>query len=97
MPIIKSAKKALNRGEFLREVNSKFKAQSKASIKSIKKEVSKLDKETPTKETLANLDVMLKKAQSDIDKAKRRNILNKNTAARKKSSLAKMVNNVKAK
>lgn len=97
MPIIKSAKKALRRSATLRERNAKFKIQAKASIKSIKKEVVKLDKESVSKDSVKDLDLMLRKAQSDIDKAKRRNILHKNTAARRKASLAKLVNSVKAK
>lgn len=91
MPIIKSAKKALKRSQFLRNRNYKFKVNAKYSIKLLKKEVLKSEKDSLDNASIEKLNTMLKKAYQDIDKATRRNIFHKNNASRKKSKLAKMV------
>ncbi len=93
MPITSSAKKALKRSEKLQERNLKFKSSMKSEIKKIKKEVEKVSKWEVKKDSLKN---MLDTVYSAIDKAKKRNILHKNAAARKKSKLTKMVNKILA-
>jgi len=81
MAIIKSAKKASRRSIVLRERNLVFKLAMKKDIKTFKKALDAWE----DKEKLANL---LSVAYSSIDKCKRRNILHKKTASRKKSRLA---------
>ena len=75
MPIIKSAKKAARQAEKRTAHNQQIKKDIKTAIKAFQK--------TPTGENL-------KKAQSELDKAVKKNLLNKNTAARKKAALAKI-------
>lgn len=74
MPIIKSAIKKMRQDEVRRARNAQFKRNLKAAIKAFQ---AKLTPET------------FKKAQSEIDKAVKKNILEKNTAARRKANLAK--------
>ena len=63
--------------------NHYFKQDLKVSISLLKKSI----KQGKTDE----IDSLLKKAYSSIDRAAKRNILHKNNAARKKSRLAKFV------
>lgn len=72
MPIIKSAKKAARQAEKRTAHNEKLKKDIKAALKAFKK--------NPTAETLS-------KAQSEYDKAVKKDLLKKNTAARRKAKL----------
>ena len=72
MPIIKSAKKAARQAVKRTEHNKVIKKDIKAALKAFKT--------NPTPETLA-------KAQSEYDKAVKKNLLKKNTAARRKARL----------
>ena len=89
MPIIKSAKKALRGSEKKRVFNVRRKRAMKDSIKEIDKLVlAKGKKEAEAK---------LSEAYKAIDKAAKRGVIKKNTASRKKSRLAKMINKVEVK
>ena len=75
MPIIKSAKKAARQAEKRTRHNVEIKKAIKAALKAFKA--------NPTPETLA-------KAQSEYDKAVKKDLLKKNTAARRKAKLHKI-------
>lgn len=72
MPIIKSAKKAARQAEKRTKHNAEIKKAIKAALKEFKK--------NPSTTTLA-------KAQSEIDKAVKKNLLAKNTGSRRKAKL----------
>ncbi len=72
MPIIKSAKKAARQAETRTARNAKIKKDIKVAVKAFKSK--------PTKETLA-------KAQSEYDKAVKKDLMKKNTASRRKAKL----------
>ena len=72
MPIIKSAKKAARQATKRTEHNVELKKDIKAAVKAFKAK--------PSKTTLA-------KAQSEFDKAVKKDLLKKNTAARRKAQL----------
>lgn len=75
MPVIKSAKKALRQSIFKKSLNEKTKGQMRDAIKFFRA--------NPTVENL-------KKAQSMIDRASKKNVIHKNKAARLKSNLSKL-------
>ena len=75
MPIIKSAKKAARQTAKRTEHNVKLKKDVKAALKAFKSH--------PTAATLA-------KAQSEYDKAAKKNLIKKNTASRRKAKLHKL-------
>jgi len=75
MPIIKSAKKAARQAEKRTAHNVEIKKSIKAALKAFKL--------NPTKENLS-------KAQSEYDKAVKKDLLKKNTASRRKANLAKI-------
>ena len=75
MPIIKSAKKAARQAEKRTRHNVEIKKSIKAALKAFKA--------NSTPETLA-------KAQSEYDKAVKKDLLKKNTAARRKAKLHKI-------
>lgn len=80
MPIIKSAKKAL-RGSIRKHVfNTKRKEAMKASVKGVRKLVAEKKVEDARKALVL--------AYKALDKAAKRGVIKKNTAARKKSRLA---------
>ncbi len=81
MPIIKSAKKAL-RGSRRKRV---FNLRRKETMRRVTKEVEKLIQEG--KQADANSKLAL--AYKAIDKAAKRGVIKKNTAARKKSRIAR--------
>ena len=83
MPIIKSAKKALRGSQRKKVYNDRRNKAMKGAIKDVKKLV--VAKES--KKALAEL----KAAYQAIDKAAKRGVIKKNTAARKKSRLSKLV------
>lgn len=74
MPIIKSAKKAARQAEKRTANNQQIKKSIKTALKAFKA--------APTAENMA-------KAQSEYDKAVKKGLLKKNTASRRKASLAK--------
>ena len=83
MPIIKSAKKRV-------KVSAKKQARNyavRSKVKSSIRKVLDLLKEGKTEEAQK----ALQKAYRELDMAAKKNILHKNSAARKKSSLAKKV------
>ena len=72
MPIIKSAKKAARQAEKRTKHNAEIKKAMKTAFKEFEK--------NPSMKTLA-------KAQSEIDKAVKKNLLDKNTGSRRKAKL----------
>jgi small subunit ribosomal protein S20 len=86
MPIIKSAKKRVKTTEKKTAQNREWKDRLKNAIKDMEKAVEAGDKEAAAEQ--------LKETKKVIDKAVTRNILHKNNAARKKSRLTKMYNNM---
>lgn len=82
MPIIKSAKKAARSSLRKKALNDMRKKAMKEITKKIEK-TSKADKDGAKK--------LLSSAYQAIDKAEKRGVIKKNTAARKKARLAKLV------
>jgi len=82
MPIIKSAKKAARQADARRAHNVEIKKDIKAALKAFKT--------NPTAENLS-------KAQSEYDKAAKKNLLKKNTASRRKAALARFAKEANAK
>ena len=80
MPIIKSAKKAARQADKRTAHNVEIKKDIKNAVKAFKA--------NPTPETLA-------KAQSEYDKAVKKDLLKKNTASRRKAKLHAMMKAVK--
>ncbi len=74
MPIIKSAKKAARQAEKRTAHNQEIKKTIKTALKTFKA--------NPTAENLS-------KAQSEYDKAVKKDLMKKNTASRRKAALAK--------
>lgn len=83
MPITDSAKKALRQSKKRRKRNLHYKSRMKKTIKEITEliEAEKIKKARD----------LLPEAYKAIDKAAKQNIIHENTAARKKSRLAKKV------
>ena len=79
MPIIKSAKKRVKVAKKATVRNSKTKRSLKTAVKAFHASLKSGKKSGDT----------LSKAQSEIDKATKKNVIHKNKAARKKSQLAK--------
>ena len=84
MANLKNAKKRVLVNEKKEVRNNNYLASTKTAIKNTERAIAKKDK----KEAEANLKTAIKR----IDKATGANVLNKNTAARKKSRLTKKVN-----
>lgn len=84
----KSAAKRVLINERNRLNNNRYRSLVKTFTKKYLQslEAYKLD---PTEENKENLTLLLNLAYSKIDKAKKKNVLTKNTAARRKSRLAK--------
>ena len=87
MPITKGAEKAHRQSERKRVFNVRRKSAMKDADKAIQKAVSTGDK-SAAKELVA-------KAYKAIDKAAKRGVIKKNTAARKKSRITARVKSVK--
>jgi small subunit ribosomal protein S20 len=83
MPVKKAAKKAYKRSVKLRDVNALHRTAMKKAVKELKKAVVASSDDVKT---------LAVKAQSLVAKAKKNNIVHKNTAARKQSQIAKMAN-----
>lgn len=96
MPIKKSAKKALKQNIKRRKINIKAKNKMKSLIKELNEFIEKLGKssEKPSLENIKELREKLRFAYKAIDKASKKRVIKKNTAARKKSKLAKKVNSI---
>lgn len=87
MPIIESAKKRVRSSKKKEKVNRKWKDRVKDAIK----DYEELIEENKVEEA----EEQLKETKSVIDKAVKNNILHQNNAARKKSRLSKMLNEIK--
>lgn len=84
----KAAIKRIKTSERKRQENLPYKSLVKTYIKKYIKTLEYL-KITPTKINFFNARIALNLAISKIDKAKKKNIFHKNSAARKKSKLMK--------
>ncbi|MFA5022334.1 MAG: 30S ribosomal protein S20 [Patescibacteria group bacterium] len=84
MPVKKSAIKALQQSKKRAERNKKVKSDIEALVRKLRKAISTKDK-TKAQE-------WLKQVIKKFDRAVAKKVLKKNTAARKKSRLAKAVN-----
>jgi small subunit ribosomal protein S20 len=84
----KSASKRIKISERKRIENSSYKSLIKTFIKKYYKVLEDLKKQ-PTQTNYTHTKIALNLAFSKIDKAKKKNILHKNNAARKKSQLIK--------
>jgi small subunit ribosomal protein S20 len=82
MPITRGAKKALRQGARKKLLNDRRKKQMKDSIKKVEKSVRDKKMDDAKK--------MLSSAYAAIDKAMKKGVIKKNTAARKKSRLARI-------
>ncbi len=82
MPITKSAKKAVRGSARKRVFNERNKRAMKEAIKKVEKTVNS-DKKDAAK--------LLSEAYAAIDKAAKRGVIKKNTAARKKSRLTRLL------
>lgn len=83
MPIIKSAKKALRSSARKKVFNDRRKKALKETVKNVNKAVLSKAK--------AEAEKLLPLAYQAIDKAAKRGVIKKNTAARKKSRLARLI------
>lgn len=86
MPNIKSAKKRVKQSAKKQEINTLVTSRMKTAIKKVEKEVKAGNKEEATKN--------LNNAVKNIDKALSSGLIHKNKAAREKSRLTKMKNNM---
>ena len=86
MPNIKSAKKRMRSNAKKAEVNNLVYGSMKTAVKKFEREV----KAGNTEESGNNLNIALQR----IDKAKNSGLVHKNKAARLKSRLTKMMNNM---
>lgn len=84
MPIKESAKKALRQAKKHRVLNLARQKAAKDIVKKIKKMAIAGQKEEAKK--------LMAQAYQAIDKAAKRGVIKKNTAARKKSRLMKLIN-----
>jgi small subunit ribosomal protein S20 len=82
MPITASAKKALRGSARKKAVNDRRKKAMKDSFKDIEKLIKA--------KSLAEAKKLVSKAEAAIDKAAKKGVIKKNTAARKKSRLSRM-------
>jgi len=88
-PVTKSAKKALRQSKKRRERNLRRLGLMREIVKQIRKLVAENKKEEALK--------LLPQAYKAIDKAAKTNVIKKNTAARKKSRLTKLINKTEIK
>lgn len=86
MPITKSAQKALRGSKRKKLFNDRRVKAMKKEIKGIKKLIEAKDSKTAQ--------TKLATAYQAIDKAAKRGVIKKNTAARRKSRLVKMIKNI---
>jgi small subunit ribosomal protein S20 len=88
MPTTKAAKKALKVSEKKRSRNRRYNELTKESVKSLEALVSAEKKDTK------KIAEALSSVYSRIDTLAKKNILHRNTAARRKAGVAKMVKSV---
>jgi small subunit ribosomal protein S20 len=86
MPIIKSAKKALRGSKRKKVYNDRRNKAMKLAVKDVKKNIVAKS---------GDLKLKLNEAYQAIDKAAKRGVIKKNTAARKKSRLVKLIKKAK--
>ncbi|MFA6410302.1 MAG: 30S ribosomal protein S20 [Candidatus Buchananbacteria bacterium] len=86
MPVKKAAFKDLRQNQRRAERNKKIRSDIEALIRKVRKSITAKDQ--------AKAVEWLKEAIKKLDKAVARNVVKKNTAARKKSRLAKAVNSL---
>lgn len=99
MPIIEAARKALRQNKTRRKENLLHKKTVKSLIKDLSEFLTKLEK-SKDKLTAENKKEAYKKLSDtyrEIDKATKKGIFKKNTAARKKSNLAVKINKIEKK
>jgi len=84
MPITKSAKKAYRQNLKRRKISLIYKKKIKSLYKEIKKLISQKKKEEAKS--------LLPKVYKALDKAGKVGVIKKNTAARKKSKITKLIN-----
>ncbi|HAG27702.1 TPA: 30S ribosomal protein S20 [Patescibacteria group bacterium] len=83
MPNTSSAKKAMRQSRRRQVINLRTKSKYKSAVKATRQDISSGDAAAASEN--------LKKAMSAIDKAVKKNVLHKNTAARRKSRLSKAI------
>ena len=93
MPILKSAKKALRQSKRKHQFNLRTKNQMKAVVKEFNKLAEEIEhsEKKLSGDSIKKIKEILSKAYKAIDKTTKKGIIKKNTAARKKSRLAKKV------
>ena len=84
MPRIKSAKKRMRQAKVATARNRTQRSQLRTAVKKVRST------------TGSDADAAFLEAQTLIDRAGRKNLIHRNTAARKKSRLAKAINRAKA-
>lgn len=84
MPITRSAKKALGQSQKRRKQNLRYLNRMKEAVKKVDDLIGEGKNKKAKK--------LLPQAYKAIDKAAKKNVIHKNTAARKKSRLTKRVN-----
>lgn len=89
MPNKKNAEKALRQSQKRQKRNDDI----RHSMYDIKRRIKKAADENTTDD----LDALIKESQKILDKAAKRHVIRKNSASRKKSSLAKMTNSLNKK
>jgi small subunit ribosomal protein S20 len=87
MPITKSAKKALRSSKRKKIYNDRRRDALKSAVKEVKKLVA--DKK------IVEAEAALAKVYQAVDKAAKRGVIKKNTAARKKSRLVALIRRTK--
>ena len=88
MPNTKSAAKAMRQSQRRRAINLRAKNKSRNAVKEVKKFTTDKQADEAIK--------ALKLAMSALDKAVKGRVIHKNTAARRKSRLAKAIAKIKA-
>jgi small subunit ribosomal protein S20 len=86
MPIKKAAKKYMRVTDRKTEKNRKIKGQFRSAIKALKEAIAE-GNQTKARE-------LFKKVQIALDKASQKKVIHKNTTARTKSRLNKLVKNI---
>jgi len=82
MPIKQQSKKALRQMHAHAERNTKVREDLKTLLKKVRQAIDK-------KEAKDKIETLIKQAQKSLDKAAQKNVMKKNTAARKLSRLIK--------
>jgi small subunit ribosomal protein S20 len=98
MPNTSSAKKELAKNVRKHEINLRVKNRMKKIVKDLIESAGKLEKaEAIAAEDLTAIETSLRTAYKAIDKAAKKGVIKKNSAAHKKSGLAKKVNKLQEK